>query len=422
MLYKRKITEEIKKWLFKKEIIILNGSRQVGKTSLLKILTEEIENAGVEKKNIFYLNLEEIKILEFLNANPENLLKYIIEPNKINYFFLDEIQYLDNPSNFLKHLYDKYAGKIKIIATGSSSLELKAKLQDSLVGRKVSFWVNPLSFEEFLYFKNFPYFDYLHKSDLPLDIKSVFDSALEEYLIYGGMPAVALERDKALKQKMLEGYVNDYINKDIRAIGKIENITRFNSAIKFLASQVGSLLNISELANTSGITRREAERYLDLLEFTFILDKVHTYRRNIRAQMVKMPKIYFFDLGLRNAILGNFLNLSSRQDSGFLFENFVFLELKNKMKNKIFFYRTIDKTEIDFVIDCGGKVVLIEVKYKNLAKPIDSRTIKSFIERGGNIAKAVVVNLNFNSKNDLVEYIDYRFAEKMVGADDSVLN
>lgn len=414
MLYQRKITEEIKKWLFKKEIIILNGSRQVGKTSLLKLLTDELIKAGVTEKNIFYLNLEEIKIIGALNQNPENLLKYIIAPNEISYFFLDEIQYLDNPSNFLKHIYDKYAGKIKIITTGSSSLELKAKIQDSLVGRKVSFWVNPLTFEEFLFFKKFSHFDYLDKIYLPPDVKSVFDSALEEYLIYGGMPAVVLEKDAALKQKMLEEYVNDYINKDIRAIGKIENIARFNVAIKILASQIGNLLNISELANAAGISRREAERYLDLLEFTFVLDKISPFKRNIRSQLVKMSKIYFFDLGIRNAILGNFLDTASRQDGGFLFENFIFLELKNKMKNKIFFYRTAAKTEIDFIIDKGEKLILIEAKYKNLAKPMDSRTIDNFVSRVGNIAKIAVINLSFNGKDDLIEYADYRFAGKMV--------
>lgn len=417
MLYQRKITAEIKKWLFKKEIIILNGPRQVGKTSLLKILTGELLKTGVAEKNTFYLNLEEVKILESLNQYPENLLKYVIAPDEINYFFLDEIQYLDNPSNFLKHIYDKYAGKIKIIATGSSSLELKAKLQDSLVGRKVSFWINPLTLEEFLLFKNFPYLDYLRKIDLPPDIKSGFDSALDEYLIYGGMPAVVLEKDRASKQKMLEGYVNDYINKDIRAIGKIENIARFNAAIKILASQIGNLLNISELANTAGISRREAEKYLDLLEFTFVLDKISPFRRNIRARLVKMPKIYFFDLGLRNAVLGNFLDLASRQDSGFLFENFIFLEFKNRMKDRIFFYRTIAKAEIDFIVEKGEKIILAEVKYKNLAKTIDSRIIQNFIEREGNIAKAAVINLSFNGRDNSIEYVDYRFAGKVVDID-----
>lgn len=408
MLYPRKITKEVKKWLFEKEIIILNGPRQVGKTTLLEILKSELAKAGVSEKTIFYLNLEELKILETLNQDPENILKYVINPKEKNYFFLDEIQYLDNPSNFLKHLYDKYAGRIKIIATGSSSLELKAKLQDSLAGRKVSFLVNPLTFEEFLNFKNFPDISYFKKEEIPEDIKSEFDKELDEYLIYGGMPAVVLQRDKKLKRKMLEEYVSAYVNKDIRVIGKIESIARFNALVKILSSQIGNLLNISELSNAAKISRRNTEKYLDLLEYTFVLDKISPFKKNVRKQVIKMPKIYFFDMGVRNAILGNFLELESRQDSGRLFENFVFLELKNQRKNKIFFYRSVNKAEIDFVIEEEAKIILIESKYKKLVRPIDSRVLENFLEKEKNVKKAVVVNLNLNRKDNSVEYIDYR--------------
>ena len=408
MLYPRKITEEIKKWLFEKEIVILNGPRQVGKTTLLKILKNELTKSGVPEKTIFYLNLEELKILETLNQDPENILKYITNSEEKSYFFLDEIQYLDNPSNFLKHLYDKYAGKIKIIATGSSSLELKAKLQDSLAGRKVSFLINPLAFEEFLSFKNFPHLDYLKKEELPLDIKNDFDNSLSEYLIYGGMPAVVLQKDKNRKQKMLEEYVSAYINKDIRAIGKIENIARFNALVKILSSQIGNLLNISELSGAAEISRRDTEKYLDLLEYTFVLDKISPFKKNIKKQVVKMPKIYFFDLGIRNAILGNFLDLESRQDSGHLFENFVFLELKNQRKNKIFFYRSISKAEIDFIIEEEAKIILMEVKYKKLARPIRTQALENFIQQEKNVKKAAVINLDLNCKDNFIEYADYR--------------
>ncbi|MCK5416390.1 ATP-binding protein [Candidatus Parcubacteria bacterium] len=412
MLYQRKVTKNIKKWLFEKEIIILNGPRQVGKTSLLKLIEEELIKKKVKKEQIFYLNLEEIKILDTLNNDPENLFKYVIDKEVKNYFLIDEIQYLDNPSNFLKHIYDKYAGKIKIITTGSSSLELKAKFQDSLVGRKVSFLVNPLDFEEFLEFKSFSHLDYLTKEDLPLDIKRDFDNSLSEYLIYGGMPAIVLQENKSLKEKMLDEYVGAYINKDIRAIGKIKNIAHFNNLIKILASQIGNLLNINELSNTAEISRRDTEKYLDLLEFTFVLDKILPFRKNIRTQVTKMPKIYFFDLGIRNAILGNFLDLTSRQDTGGMFENFVFSELKNKAKDKTFFYRSVSKTEIDFIIEQKAKIILMEVKCKKLTKPIDARILQNFMEREENVKEAIVVNLDFNYQDNLIKYIDYRFIEK----------
>lgn len=408
MLYPRKILEKLKKWLPEKEIIILNGARQVGKTSILKLLKKELLKNKISNSVIFYLNLEEIKVLDDLNCDPENLLKYITRKNEKNYFFIDEIQYLDNPSNFLKHLYDKYADKIKIIATGSSSLELKANFQDSLAGRKVSFLVHPLNFEEFLRFKKSLYLDYLDKEKLPADIKSHFDDTLKEYLIYGGMPAVVLQKDEGLKQKLLEEYVNTYINKDIRMIGKIENISDFNSLVKILSSQIGNLLNISELCNTLNIARRDAEKYLDLLEFTFVVNKILPFRNNIRVQITKMPKIYFFDIGIRNAILGNFLKLEDREDCGAVFENFVFMELTAGDMDKIYFYRTVSKTEIDFIVEDSGTLSLIEAKFKKLNKTIDARVIENFMKKVKNAKKAKVINLDFNYKDNNVGYVDYR--------------
>ncbi len=408
MFFPRKIQKNIDRWLPEKEIIILNGSRQVGKTSLLKLIKSRLLEQGISNNNIFYLNLEEINVLDDLNKNPENLLKYVTKSDRKNYFLIDEIQYLDRPSNFLKHLYDKYSDKLKIIATGSSSLELKAQLQDSLAGRKVSFLVSPLCFEEFLQFKQIEYINYLYKKEIPDEIKSKFNNDLNEYLIYGGMPAVVLQPDFELKQKMLYEYVDTYINKDIRYIGKIDNISQFNTIIKLLASQIGNLLNISELSNTADISRRIVEKYIELLEYTFVLNKINSFQNNIRKQVTKMPKIYFFDLGLRNAILNNFLEIDNRQDDGMLFENFVFLELKSDVKNKIFFYRTISKSEIDFIIDKPKTLKLIEVKCKNLKKQIDSRILRGFEIKNNKKKEMFVLSLNQLDKIDNVNYIDYR--------------
>ena len=421
MLYSRKILQNIDKWIFEKEIIILNGPRQVGKTSLLKLIKEKLLQQNVSEENIFYLNLENINILEDLNNDPENLLKYITDDANKNYFFIDEIQYLDNPSNFLKYLYDEYSEKIKIITTGSSSLELKAQLQDSLVGRKVSFLVKPLDFEEFLQFKNSNLLKYLSKKEIALDIKNKFDEELEEYLIYGGMPAVVLQNNLELKRKMLLEYVSTYINKDIRAIGKVENISQFNGIIKLLSSQIGNLLNIADLSNSIDISRRKVEKYLDLLEYTFVLNKVNAFFSNIKKQIVKMPKIYFFDVGIRNAILNNFLPMENRQDSGEIFENFVFLELKNNSGNKIFFYRTVSKTEIDFIVDGTTKIYAIEVKYRNIKKAIDARVLKNFTtnNRENNKVKEmfVISKSNMNSRDE-VNYVDYRNIGKIVEKND----
>ena len=407
-LYSRKILQNIKKWLLEKEIVILNGPRQVGKTSLLKLLKKELVRQGVTEKNIFYLNLEEFNILSDLNEDPKNLLKYIVDKGNKNYFLIDEIQYLDNPSNFLKQLYDEYSEKIKIIVTGSSSLELKAVLQDSLAGRKVSFLVKPLDFKEYLQFKEFDSLKYLDKKDIPAQIKDNFDKQLEEYLIYGGMPAVVLQSDYQKKQKMLNEYINTYINKDIRSIGKINSISSFNAVVRILASQIGNLLNISDLSNNADISRRKVERYIDLLEYTFVLNKVIPFYKNTRKQIVKMPKVYFFDVGIRNAILGNFLSMENRQDRGEIFENFVFLELKGiSDDNKIFFYRTVSGSEIDFVLEIGGLTQLVEVKYKRVKKQIDTRVLRGF-NKNNKVENMFIVSLDSIKPNELVKYIDYR--------------
>jgi len=408
MVKSRKIAKVIEKWLDEKEIIILTGVRQVGKTSLLQILEQKLRTKNVDAKNIFYLSLEDISVLDALNSSPENIFKYVLDKSKRNYFLIDEIQYLDNPSNFLKLLYDKYGQKIKLIVTGSSSLELKANFQDSLTGRKVTFEINPLDFEEFLQFKNFKQLDYLSKKDLPGDIKRRFDDELEEYLVYGGMPAVVLQGDTEKKKKILGEYISTYINKDIRAIGKIDNIANFNNLLKVLVSQVGNLLNINELTNTLNIDRRTLVKYLDILEFTFVLYRVLPYSGNIRLQITKMPKIYMFDSGICNAILGNFVATDSRGDAGAIFENFVYMELRKNITEKIYFYRTTAGSEIDFIVEQQNKIYPIEVKFKELRKRIDERVLENFINKSGKDGVGKVVNVSLNNNDSLIEYMDYR--------------
>lgn len=400
MLYKRKIQKDINKWLLRDEIIILNGPRQVGKTSLLELSRAELKHKKIKEDMIFGLNLEDVEILNELNKSPKNILNYIKIKNKKNYFLIDEIQYLDNPSNFLKYLYDEHRDTIKLIATGSSSLELKAKLQDSLAGRKIVFNISPLCFEEFLRFKQAKILDYYNHKDIPAAIQTQFKRYLDEYLLFGGMPKVVLTPNKEDKKALLKNYVNDYINKDVRSIGKIENLLKFNQLAKILSNQIGNLLNVNELTNTLNLPRKEIENYINILEYTFVLHKITPYYKNIRSQIVKMPKIYLFDLGLRNQILNNFVDLSGRTDAGNLFENFIYLELRQNIDKKdIYFYRTIHKAEIDFVFEKNGIVYPIEVKYKSFNKPIDSRVLKSFCKSNKiNCKNSYLVNLNLNQE------------------------
>lgn len=400
MLYKREIQQKISDWLLKDEIIILNGPRQVGKTSLLKLLRIELKRKKIGEDRIFYLNLEELEILDELNSSPKNILNYIKTKNKKSYFLIDEIQYLDNPSNFLKYLYDEHRDKVKLIVTGSSALELKAKLQDSLVGRKIAFKINPLCFEEFLRFKRADVLDYYHHKNIPSTIQNRFKEYLDEYLLFGGMPKVVLTLDSEDKKILLKNYVNDYINKDVRYIGKVNNLLKFNQLVKILANQIGNLLNINELSNTLNMTRKEIEHYINILEHTFVLHKIVPYHKNIRSQITKMPKVYLFDIGIRNQILNNFVEPSNRSDSGCLFENFIYLELKHNInEDSIYFYRTIHKAEIDFIFEKNGVVYPIEVKYKSFNKPAGGRVLSGFRKSSKiDCAYGYLVNLNLNQE------------------------
>ena len=193
------------------------------------------------------------------------------------------------------------------------------------------------------------------------------------------------------------------------AYGKIDNLLKFNQLVKILANQIGNLLNINELTNTLNMPRKEIEFYLDLLEHTFILDKIVPYYKNIRSQITKMPKIYWTDLGIRNQILDNFTRLADRNDNGKLFENFVYLELKNKMnKEKICFYRTIHKAEIDFIFEKDGIVYPIEAKYKDFSRPAGSRVLSGFCNnKVNNCSAAYIVNINLNQKYGKIIFLDF---------------
>lgn len=418
-MFRRKIIQNIEIWLEEKEFIILNWPRQVWKTSILKILKSDLER---NKNKCFYLDLEDNLILETLNENPENLLDFYSDFNNLKnwekiYFFIDEIQYLDKASNFLKFIFDKYSEKIKIICSWSSALELKAEFQDSLAWRKISFNIRPLDFFEFLDFKNFEYKNFLNsdlEKNIPKNIQFELNRFLKEFLIFWWMPAVVLKKNIQLKKDLLREYVNTYINKDIRAIWKIENISTFNKFLKLSVNQIWNLLNLNEISNTLWFSRTLAKKYLDLLNYTFVLNQLNPYSKNVRSQITKMSKIYFFDLWVRNQILNNFVELDSRSDSWAIFENFIFNELFSFYeKNMLFFYRTTTWSEIDFILDDWQKILPVELKFSEFSKFKWNRALTTFVENLKS-EKWIMLNLNYNKNWEKIEFLDYlRFLIKI---------
>ncbi|MCG2700590.1 ATP-binding protein [Candidatus Parcubacteria bacterium] len=401
-LYNRQILDKIRPFIKRKEAILIKGMRRAGKTSLLYLLKDLlIKKQKIAKERIYFFDLEDLDIREDFNDNPRALLKYITGGKNKKYVFIDEIQYLDNPANFLKILTDYYPD-LKIFATGSSSLEIKRKIQDSLIGRVAYFQLYPINFAEFLNFKN---------KNFPLEPspaqKKQLDSLLEEYLLFGGMPEVVLEQNKKIKEELLKNYINLYVSKDIRALAEIENIGAFNKLLKILSGQTGALLEKNEISNTLGIAFKTVNRYLDILQYTYIIILLSPFFANLRSKLTKTPKIYFYDIGIRNSLINNFNKVVLRPDKGALFENFIFLELASKFGlEDIYFYRTAKQTELDFVVE--SKKITVEVKCKKYESKKVFRVFDSF----GSFDNKVV-NLNFNLKCKNYEFVDWwRFIGK----------
>jgi len=368
-IYKRKLVEEILKYLKSKEVIVIYGARQVGKTSLIKYLIEHHL-----KENIFYFDLELKNLLDLCNKGPETVYNYLVQKgadeNKKIYLLIDEIQYLENPSRFIKILHDHY-NNIKLLVSGSSTFEIKKKFKESLAGRTITFELYPLSFEEFLIFKGKNY------KTAKNNTKAVNDELVvlaEEFIKFGGYPKIVLEKEEEKKQNYLYQIINTYIRKDIRDIGNIRNISSFNKLIEVLASQSGQLLNVSELSNTLDMGRETVLEYLELLENTFIIKRITPFYKNLRSELSKNPKAFFLDTGMMHLL---WLKEFPKVIFGNVFETFVFLELM-KTGRTINFWRTTNKQEIDFILP-GKEVYAIEAKYN--FQNSNKKNLKFFAEK-----------------------------------------
>lgn len=364
-----------------KECTILIGARQTGKSTLLK----QLQDAFLQKGEMVVLvNLERKDILLELNQSPENILRYFPIKGTRNYLLIDEVQYLQDPTNFLKLLYDEHAPNLKIIATGSSAFYIDRNFKDSLAGRKKIFELPTLNFEEFLLFKNqetlLSEYQSLKKGTKQ---KSTSEqqlwTALDEYINYGGYPTVVLEPKINNKIERLQEIRDSFVKRDILEAG-ITDETKFFRLMILLASQIGNLVNTNELANTLKITHPATENYLYVLRKCFHIELVKPFFSNVRKELVKMPKVYFNDLGLRNVLVNYFSPIEQRADKGALLENYVYRTLSDQLnRDKIKFWRTADGNEVDFVLEQSSKKgKAIEVKFSEAeANP---KKYKKFME------------------------------------------
>lgn len=344
----RDITVVAKKYFQDDEILLFVGARQAGKTTVLRQLEEEVRT--VLGAPAHFLNLEDPEYRILLNASPKNLFKlFTFDLQRRTFLFIDEVQYLNDPANVLKYLYDEYHGRIKILTSGSSAFYLDEKFKDSLAGRKRILPVRTLSFKEFLRFKHEPALEERLEGALSIDERTRVRQHFEEYMLYGGYPRVVFAPLEE-KRELLKELAYSYAKKDIfEAHVRQEEV--FYKLMKILASQAGQLLNVSELASTLEVSKTMIQKYLTVMQKSFHLALIQPFYKNMRKELTKMPKVFFMDLGLRNFFVDKFTTFMVRDDRGALLENATFRQLLEAYGvEEIRFWRTIGKHEVDFVV------------------------------------------------------------------------
>ena len=331
----------IERHLFKGKAIIVIGARQVGKSTLFRMILE-----GRTEPTLM-LNCDEPEVKETLsNANLKEL-QLLVGQHKI--VVIDEAQRVPDVGLTLKRIIDNFPD-VQLMVTGSSSLELQSKLNEPLTGRKFEYHLFPLSTGELL------------ASQGLLAVKQT----LESRLIYGSYPDIVTNAADA--KELLLNLANSYLYKDLLELEGIRRPMLLSKLLTALALQVTSEVSYNELAQTIGTDNKTVEKYIDLLEKCFIVFRLNGFNRNLRTELKRSKKIYFYDNGIRNAILQNFAPLSMRQDTGALWENFVITErLKaNQAAGRYvnsYFWRTTQQQEIDYVEESDGQFALFEMKW-----------------------------------------------------------
>jgi len=353
-MIKREIQDIIENKLKTKKAIILYGARQTGKTTLLKALFSS-------KPDVLWLNGDSPEVrLNFQNINVSKL-RTIIGENK--YIIIDEAQMIEDVGIKMKLITDQIPN-VQLIASGSSSFELANRLSEPLTGRKWEYHLYPLSFNEMVnhhgYWKEY--------------------NLLENRLIFGYYPDVVVsETDKI---RILNSLASDYLYKDILIWNKIKKSDKLLRLLQALAFQIGNQVSYSELGKITGLNHETVESYIDLLQKSFVIFKLNSFSRNLRNELKKSKKIYFFDNGIRNAIISNFNSLDLRNDVGALWENFIISErikytgYKDLYCNR-YFWRTIRQREIDYIEEYGGKIHAYEFKWNRNSKPKFPKAFKT---------------------------------------------
>lgn len=343
-IFQRIIETQIRNSLFRKRAILIFGPRQAGKTTLSKKILEEFGTDGE------YFNCELISVRKYFELGDPDLLKQMVGNKKVVVF--DEAQTIQNIGKILKVFIDTYP-ETQIIATGSSSFDLANKINEPLTGRSFEFILYPLSVLEI---KN-------SLRNLNINIENIY-----EYMRFGTYPAVVGEVDSLYKGSILKNLATNYLYKDIYTFESIRNPKVFEGLIKLLALQVGSLVSINELSNELSISRATVEKYIRLLEQSYIIRVIRSFSRNKRKEIKKAFKVYFIDIGVRNAVADDISLVENRNDKGAIFENFFVMERikDNSIESfspNFMFWRDRFGAEVDLIEEKDAKIKAYECKW-----------------------------------------------------------
>lgn len=392
MIFNRKLIAVIEKKIESPKIITLLGARQTGKTSILKLISKKLEPYVyidldlMSNRSIFKDDLEFIRYLENNGYSRTDKKKF--------YVLVDEFQNVFNSTLIFKAVYDHFPN-IKIICSGSSSLKIKQKISESMVGRSQVLYLHPLDFEEFLTFKGRDDLrEILKNRHLSERYLEELKQLLEEFIIYGGYPEVAKENSNHEKKEILQSIFEFYLQKDIRDFANIRNIDKFMQLLKYLAISNGNLLKVNSVAGELGIHQNTTEDYISILEDTFLVKRLPPYFKNKANSLRKTKKLYFIDTGFRNYLLRYFSPFPMREDAGSLLETYVFAEIYKKLSpgGLFYFFRTKQGAEIDFILENNGSLTLVEVKKKAKQRP--------FIFNDFPGAKEIIVNHSYRQEEN----------------------
>lgn len=366
-MYKRDLLPLIKGQYLKGKVILLLGARQVGKTTLLKNLMNE-QNVD----DVLFLNCDEPQNVSLLTNRNMREIQALVGNHR--FVVIDEAQRVDNIGLTLKLMVD-HLQDIQIIATGSSAFELRNRLNEPLTGRKFEYQLFPISTNE------------IWQTEGYLDVIRLF----EHRLVYGSYPDILTHSGDA--RDLLNTLTDSYLYKDLLSTDSLRKPDVLDKLLRALAYQVGSEVSYNELAQTVGTDNKTVEKYIDLLEKCYIIFRLNGLSRNLRSELKRAKKVYFYDNGVRNAIIQQFSPIDMRNDMGALWENF-FISERMKFNHysrhycNTYFWRTNSQQEIDYIEECDGTMTAFEMKWN--PKKANVRFPKSFLE-AYDIKETVVV-------------------------------